>query len=49
MDVLIGNFPKSSLKLYFEILMDECSKNSSNNLIEHQWMPMNGWKTYRNA
>ena len=30
MDVLVVGFPKLSLKLYFETLMDRCSKNSSN-------------------
>ena len=30
MDVLMGSFPKFSLKLFFEMLMDGCSKNSSN-------------------
>ena len=50
MDVLMERFTKSSLKLYFEIPMNECSKNSSN-ILECQWMPLNGWKkkTYRNA
>ena len=30
MDALMGSFPKFSLKLYFETLMDGCSKTSSN-------------------
>ena len=30
MDVLMESFPKFLLKLYFEILMDGCSKNSNN-------------------
>ena len=29
MDVLTGSFQKKFSKLYFEILMNECSKNSS--------------------
>ena len=30
MDVLMGSFPKFSLKLFFEIPMDGCSKHSNN-------------------
>ena len=30
MDVLMGSFPKFSLKLFFEMPMDGCSKHSNN-------------------
>ena len=43
-NILMESFPTFLLKLYIEILMDGCSKTSSNIFLEHQWIPLNEWK-----
>ena len=38
----MGSFPKFLLKLFFEMLMDGCSKIQATFFQELQWMPLNG-------
>ena len=44
MDVLMRSFPKFSLKLFFEMLMDGAPKIQATFFLEHKWMPLNRWK-----